>query len=177
MSSDPRAELGDLLGDVTQVCLVTRDLEATMDRLSLLGLGPWRVQTFAPHNVDDPVLRGAPHSYACRMAFAPASNFMWEIVQPLEGTGVFQDFLDRHGEGIHHLGFAAPHGYPRTLAELEARGFQLVQSGRVWDGHTGYAFLAATEGEDFYLEIWDHTPGSTPPPPESWYPAPPADTA
>jgi hypothetical protein len=28
---------------------------------------------------------------------------MWEIVQPLTGPNIYEEFLDRHGEGIHHV--------------------------------------------------------------------------
>src|ERR1700712_3979424 len=105
MSTTPE-EATDLLGDLVQICIVSPSLEATMDRMLKLGIGPWRGQTFSPENITSQRLRGEDHTYTCRMAFAQGANVMWEVVQPVEGTGVFQEFLDQRGEGIHHLGYA-----------------------------------------------------------------------
>lgn len=163
----------ELLGNIVQLCLVTRDQKRTMDSLLRLGIGPWRVHNLGPGNVTDMRFRGDAHSFTCKMAYAYSANMMWEIVQPVDGTGVFQDFLERHGEGVHHAGFLCPgRSFSDAIAEFERRGFNKIQSGRVWGGRVGYAFIGTCDELGFFFEIWDHPPGVGPPDPDSWYPAP-----
>ena len=38
------------LGNLVEVCVVTRDHRRTMEGLVRLGIGPWRVHTFTPEN-------------------------------------------------------------------------------------------------------------------------------
>ena len=48
---------------------------------------------------------GRPASYSMRLALATAGNMLWEVIQPLEGPSIYQDFLAAHGEGVHHVAF------------------------------------------------------------------------
>jgi hypothetical protein len=42
------------------------------------------------------------HSF--RAAMTMLGSLMVELLQPVEGEGVYRDFLNEHGEGLHHLG-------------------------------------------------------------------------
>ena len=171
----PAQELHGLLGDVIQICLVARDLQETMERMVKLGIGPWALESLGPANVTGARYRGEDHSFTCRRAYTPSGNLMWEIVEPVDGTSIFHDFLERRGEGVHHLGFSIPAGtYQATVEEFARRGFALVQSGRVWDGRLGYAFVSVGPEEPFYFEIWDRPVDFQAPASESWYPTAPA---
>jgi hypothetical protein len=164
----------DLLGNLVQICLVTRDHEATMDSLLRLGIGPFRVFTLRPGNTVETRFRGQQHSFTCKMSYAYSANMMWEVVQPIEGTGVFDEFLAQRGEGVHHAGFLCPgRSFVEAIAEFERRGFRIIQSGRVWGGKVGYAFIGTFDDLGVFFEIWDHPPGFGPPDPDMWYPPPP----
>jgi 4-hydroxyphenylpyruvate dioxygenase-like putative hemolysin len=58
----------------------------------------------------------------------------WEVMQPVAGKTIMRDFLDVHGEGIHHIAFDR-HGMPRQqrLAEFSGQNFARTQS-RLWQG-------------------------------------------
>ena len=58
------------LGDNIQICVVTRDLHRTMRGLVRTGIGPWRVYTFGPENVQRLTYRGKPASLSMRLAIA-----------------------------------------------------------------------------------------------------------
>ena len=45
----------------------------------------------------------------------------WELLQPLEGRSIHQDFLDAHGEGLHHLGFMV-HDYEEAMEKMAGAG-------------------------------------------------------
>jgi hypothetical protein len=89
------------------------------------------------------------------MAFASSVNTMWEVVEPQGGTGVLQEFLDKNGEGVYHVGFHIPgRNFTEAIEEFSRRGFQVVQSGR-WLERTGYAFIGTGDGLGVFFEIWD----------------------
>jgi methylmalonyl-CoA/ethylmalonyl-CoA epimerase len=164
----------DLLGDVVQICLVTKSHVRTMDSLLRLGIGPFRVHKHHPGTISNTRFRGNAHTFTAVMAYAYSANIMWEIVEPVEGTGVFDEFLAQKGEGVHHFGFQCKgRSYSEALAEFERRGFNVVQSGRVWGGQIGFAFIGTYDELGVFFEIWDHPPGFGPPDPDSWYPAKP----
>ena len=47
-----------------------------------------------------------------------------EILEPL-GDGFLSRFIDRHGEGLHHVTFKTD-DLPGAIAQVEAQGYELV---------------------------------------------------
>lgn len=94
-----------------------RDLERGVAAYNaLLGLSSWSVYTYGPDFVDDQVYRGAPSSFSMRVALA-VSDPIVELVQPLTGPSIYDEFLEEHGEGLHHVGVEVP-----SLADAVAAG-------------------------------------------------------
>jgi methylmalonyl-CoA/ethylmalonyl-CoA epimerase len=56
--------------------------------------------------------------------FTYAGGGKVELLEPL-GPGFLSTFLDRHGEGLHHITFKTD-DIRAAIAELEARGHELV---------------------------------------------------
>jgi len=134
------------LGKAIEIAIVTRNVKTTMQGLSCIGIGPWRSYTFTPENTTNQTYRGEPSPFVMRVCFAQLGDLIWELIQPLSGRTIFQEFLDRHGEGIHHIAFdcnGIP--FPARLAEFERRGFKLSQGGS-WMGTNHFAFFD-TEGD------------------------------
>jgi methylmalonyl-CoA/ethylmalonyl-CoA epimerase len=83
---------------------VVHDLEAYATRQSsLLGNGPWRVYEFGPHMMTRYEHRGSPATGRTLVALNDTRPQV-EILQPLSGRSIHQDWLDEHGEGLHHVG-------------------------------------------------------------------------
>ena len=55
------------LGNLVEVCIVTRDHRRTMEGLVRLGIGPWRVHTFTPENVTGQTYGGGPASFSLKV--------------------------------------------------------------------------------------------------------------
>ena len=90
--------------EIIQVAVVVRDVEAYATRQSsLLGNGPWRVYEFGPHTMVRYEHRGAPATGRTLVALNDTHPQI-EILQPLSGRSIHQDWLDEHGEGLHHVG-------------------------------------------------------------------------
>lgn len=69
----------------------------------------------------------------------------FELIEPLSGPSIFQDFLDAHGEGVHHVAWDC-NGIPMAerVRGFEERGFRMVQSGD-WNGGNQFAFFEDRE--------------------------------
>lgn len=164
------------LGRLQEICFVTADYRRTMEGLVRLGIGPWRVHTFDSSTVSERTYRGAPADFGIKVCFAAVGELAVEIMQPLFGPSIFQEHLDLHGEGIHHVAFDAQ-GRPweERLGAFAQRGFPVSQSGR-FAGQNTFAFFDTEEVTGTTFETYDIPPGFVWPEPEEWFPGPPPET-
>lgn len=159
---------------IDQVGLVVRDLDATMRHLhAVAGVGPWWVKTFAPPHHHDTRLRGKPVHYTMRVALARTGATQWELIQPLEGPSIYTEFLDAHGEGLHHVQMAlGPEGYDACVARMTALGCPPLMEGRF---HTArYCYFDSEGPLTTVLEIRDAPADFVRPEPDAWFPGPPS---
>ncbi|MGF1562889.1 MAG: VOC family protein [Geminicoccaceae bacterium] len=161
------------LTETIQVCIVTRDYQRVMEGMVRAGIGPWRVYTFGPDNCADLTLYGQPASFSMKLCMAWTGAMFWEIVQPLDGHSIYKDFLDKHGEGIHHTAFACGDlSWDERVKQFEDRGFACIQSGR-WMNQVPWAYFATEDATTTTFEIFDIPADFVMPEPEAWYPAAP----
>jgi len=161
------------LGDLVEVCIVTRDHRRTMEGLVRLGIGPWRVYTFTPENVTGQTYGGEPAAFSLKVCFAESANVIWELMQPLGGPNIVEDFLEEHGEGIHHVAFDCENvPLEQRIAVFAERGFPLTQSGR-WLDQNAFAFFGTEGATSAVFETYVFPEGFEYPEPEEWFPAPP----
>ena len=153
------------LGNAIEIAVVTPDHRRTMEILSCLGIGPWQVYTFSPENTTNQTYRGKPSPFSLKVCFAKMGSLVWEIIEPICGPTIFAEFLERHGEGIHHIAYDCNH-IPMELRikEFARRGFPLVQSGS-WMGRNHFAFFETEDAATTCIETYVF--------PEDWeYPTP-----
>jgi methylmalonyl-CoA/ethylmalonyl-CoA epimerase len=161
------------LGNVIEICFVTADYRRTMEGLVRLGIGPWRVYTFDSTTVTDRTYHGADADYAIKVCFADVGDMAVEIMQPLYGPTIFQEFLDKHGEGIQHIAFDCQEKpWTARMDEFAERGFPLVQAGRFMDLNA-FAFFDTEAATGTTFETYSIPAGFVWPEPEQWYPGPP----
>lgn len=60
-----------------------------------------------------------------RITFLEGANGRIEILEPLPGDSGVARFLEKRGEGLHHVCLAVPH-LARTLQALRDAGYQLI---------------------------------------------------
>ena len=65
-------------------------------------------------------------SQKVRVAFLDAGNIKLELLEPIGDDGPISKFIEKRGEGVHHIAFGVKNIRER-LAELLKKGVQLVQ--------------------------------------------------
>jgi hypothetical protein len=164
-----------LVTGIEQVAVVVHDLEATVKAyVETAGIGPWAIYDYEPPVLTNTRIRGRDAHYSMRLALAWTKGFMWEIIQPLEGPSIYREFLDQHGEGVHHV--CVEYGerqFEEALAEFERRGCPPLMEGH-YKGST-FVYVAAEGPLKTVVEIVKRPkyPGYKRPDPARWYPAPP----
>ncbi len=132
------------LSSIDQIAVVVRDLDAAMDRyITDLGIGPWDVYTYGPQRLWKMTYRGVEQPYTMKIALTFVGPTMYELIEPLDqGANVYQEFLDERGEGLHHLGYYVAN-IDEAIADMEAQGYPLLQSGRGFgvDHDGAYAYF------------------------------------
>jgi methylmalonyl-CoA/ethylmalonyl-CoA epimerase len=101
-------------------------------------------------------LRGEEVSCALATAFARSGNVQIELMQPLRGRGVVQEFLERYGPGPHHHG-ARVGDLDATIAAAAEDGFPAVMTGQM--GTVRIAFLDTVDALGLYIELLEDPDG------------------
>jgi catechol 2,3-dioxygenase-like lactoylglutathione lyase family enzyme len=104
-------------------CFLVRDLEATARSLSAsLGIGPFAFFTIVPTASK---VRGREQAFSFRVALATIGGGTYELVSPATGPSVYDEFLERHGDGFHHT--CLTYG---SIADVRAAKQALLDEGR-----------------------------------------------
>lgn len=139
---------------VGQVGIVVRDLVTACRRYSaLLQAGPWRVFTYSPDVLSYQTFRGEPARYSVRIALNPATPQL-ELLEPLAGPSVYHEWLDRRGEGLHHLAVYVDDA-DEAIASLATAGYPVVQEGRGFglEGDGTFAYIDTERDLGYLLEV------------------------
>lgn len=84
-------------------------------------------------------------------------DFMWEVVQPLEGPSIFREHIDKHGEGVHHvLVETGDQSFDEALAEASVRGMPVAMEGS-WEG-VDFAYLQSEDTLKTTIEVLRRSP-------------------
>ena len=118
------------------------------------------------------LVRGKDVSYSMKLALAWVEDTMWEVIEPVDGPSIYKEFLEEHGEGLHHV--LVDHqglDFDAALAEFSKRGCPPLMEGKF--GEVRYAYVDSEGPLRTVLEIVHRPPGFKRPEPDYWYPAPP----
>jgi len=153
---------------VLQIGVVVKDLQEAMERYwNIFGIGPWHIYTFQPPVVTNTTLRGKPAQFTMKLALTQIGNIQWELIQPLTGPSVYKEFLEKHGEGLHHV--ACDLGdYDQAVATLKKHGIGILTSGDT--PVDSFAYLDTEKVLGTPLEIYKRPADFKMPPPEATYP-------
>lgn len=136
---------GSTIPCLDHVGIAVRDLDARL-ALYVSGLG---LVASPPEEVP---------SEGVRVVFLPAGDTRLELLEPTADDSPIARFLERHGEGVHHICITVA-DLDGTLARLEKQGIALVDR-RARTGAEGsrVAFVHPRGAGGVLLELKEATP-------------------
>ena len=92
--------------------------------------------------------------FSVQIAFIPVGEVMLELIAPLApGKGRIGEFLEKQGEGIHHIAYRVEH-LETLLAEMKKAGIKLRdESPQPGSGGSWIAFLSPEETGNVLTEL------------------------
>jgi hypothetical protein len=138
---------------ISQVGIVVRNADKVAAKFSALtGLpipAPIITDTYEKAHTE---FRGSHSNARAKLIIFNLGQMAVEFIEPLEGASTWREFLDQHGEGMHHIAFNVKNC---ALAEEQAArlGVPLVQKGDFTGGH--YTYIDATGSFGAIVELLD----------------------
>jgi len=140
---------------ITQVAMVVRDIEKARDVWAeLLGVEKSPIIKTEGWELTHMTFRGAPSEGKAKLTFFNLENIVLELIQPVGGPSTWQDFLERHGEGIHHIAFNVEN-LDETLEKFKKMGVGVEQKGDFEGGC--YVYINSKSKLGAMIELLHHT--------------------
>jgi catechol 2,3-dioxygenase-like lactoylglutathione lyase family enzyme len=122
------------------VSVMVKDMDKAIKFYETLGVGPFP-PTIGPKGVPliAQSLRGQKSNFVMDLRYAEGGfgGLKFELVEPLEGASIYKEFLEKKGEGIHHIAFTVDDLDAET-AKMTKRGFKVIQTGQTSRGKFAY---------------------------------------
>lgn len=142
-----------MLQEIVHVCIVVRDVEVRARAFAeKFSIGPWRIRVVStPSNRAS--VRGEPVDYTLKFGHARVGPVTLELVETVEGRTIYQEFLEEHGEGLHHIGVPTPVPFEAQLEKWRGQGVEPLQANRMEDPEEGWAYMDTQDIVGCILEI------------------------
>jgi len=142
-----------MLREIVHICIVVRDVEKTAEAFAeKFGIGPWRIRVVHTPSSRASV-RGEPVDYTLKFGHARVGPINLELVETLEGKTIYQEFLEEHGEGLHHIAVPTPIPFDAELEKWERLGIKPLQANRMEDPEEGWAYMDTRDLAGCLMEI------------------------
>jgi methylmalonyl-CoA/ethylmalonyl-CoA epimerase len=131
--------------------VIVRDVDQAVAHYQALGAGSFETVKLA---YRERTLRGKPidpASITLAVRMGTLGSVAIELIQPVEGEGLWKTFLETKGEGIHHLAFCVD-DIEKETATLEQKGFTVLYSSRFKHGG-GAAYFDIDKVGEVIIEL------------------------
>ena len=136
-----------------QIAFVAKDIAAA-ERFFTEKMGVPRFFRLNDVEVHEPSFRGGPGDFHIHISLGYAGDSQIELIEHLSGRSIYKEFLDKKGEGLHHLGFIVP-DYQKAVANFATNGFPVIQSGRIGDPGVRFAYFDTEAAIGSIMEIFE----------------------
>ena len=143
---------------LTQVGFIVRDIEASKRKFAeFFGVEPPPNVDGGKYEITGTIVDRKPAPGAnCLMAFFKVGqNVSIELIQPNGVKSTLQDFLDEHGEGIHHIAFGVK-GMEDKIIACENFGMKCLQRGKYGNASGEYSYMDANDSLKCIIELLEN---------------------
>jgi methylmalonyl-CoA/ethylmalonyl-CoA epimerase len=139
---------------LAQVAIIVKDIDAARNAWAqLLGVRVPEVSIAESNSLRPTLYMGKSSDAKAKLAFIALENIQIELIEPMGGKSTWQEYLDKHGEGIHHVAFQVK-GIDGVGKQFELQGNPTVQLGG-WDGGA-YSYVDASKDLGCILELLEN---------------------
>lgn len=118
-----------------QICIIVKDIEAAAEKwAAILGCEKPAIRKNHMEGGDSYTYRGQLISCDLLMTELQMDGFVIELHQLLNGPSTFHEYIEKHGYGVHHLGFEVGDARDEVIASLAEEGFDTNRTHGVYPG-------------------------------------------
>ena len=118
-----------------QINIVVKDIEKAAQKWGeILGIEPPAIRINHLEGNEHYTYRGEPITCDLKVADIHMNGFVIELHQPIGGPSSFQEFLDKHGNGVHHIGFEVGEDRDAVIESLTEAGFDTNRTLGIYPG-------------------------------------------
>lgn len=118
-----------------QINIVVSDIETAAKKWAeLLGIEVPEIRINHLEGNENYKYRGKPISCDLKVCNIEMNGFIIELHEPVGGESSFQEFLDKHGNGVHHIGFEVGDKRDEIIEELKAAGYDTDRTVGIYPG-------------------------------------------
>lgn len=145
------------MNKIVQVAIICKDVAACSQRWGrLLGMEPAPIRTTLPGRQAKVIFHGQPSDGQIKLTFFNTGEAVLELMQPVGGPTSWQQYLDRHGEGVQHVAFKVV-DLDKTIESLAAQGMPVIHRGRFDTDNGDYVYVDSQDKLGVTIELlhWD----------------------
>jgi catechol 2,3-dioxygenase-like lactoylglutathione lyase family enzyme len=119
---------------ISQIAIVVHDIDDALEKYTrILGWGPWNVYEHKPPSLHDTYLHGEPVEYTMLGAEAHVGPIDVELIEPVDGPSIYKEWLEEHGEGMHHIAVMrhTPEESEETMRHFNGLSAEVLMEGRI----------------------------------------------
>ncbi len=139
---------------VTQIGIVVRNIEKSVETWGkLLGVKASGIVETGPLEETGMKYKGRAAEGRAKLAFLQLENITIELIEPVGGPSTWRDFLEKHGEGVHHIAFNVEN-MEHAENSLREIGVEIDQEGFFTGG--AYAYTNPESPLGIIIELLAH---------------------
>ncbi|MFA6844941.1 MAG: VOC family protein [Sphaerochaetaceae bacterium] len=141
------SKLSFLNYSIGQLGFVVKSVDETIENYyKKFGIQNWKIYTYGAPLLKFMHYQGETTNYKMRIALSYFGDTRIEIIQPLEGPTIYEDFIQKHNYGLQHLGIYVK-DIETELTLVKQQGFKVVMDGGGFglDGDGSFAYLNTEE--------------------------------
>lgn len=138
---------------VCQIGLLVNDIQKTARQYcDLFGLEMPPIIETAGYAISKTMYHAKPCDATAKLAFFNMGQVQIELIEPDAQSSVWRDYLNEHGEGVHHIAFMVK-DTDRTVRYLENHGIGVLQQGLYSDASGMYTYVDSLPVLGVILEL------------------------
>lgn len=118
-----------------QICIIVPDIEKAAEKWAeILGCEKPAIRRTHLEGNENYTYRGEPVSCDLLVTEIPMPGFLIELHQVVDGPSSFREFVEKHGCGVHHLGFEVGDARDSIIQGLGEAGFDTNRTLGIYPG-------------------------------------------